>query len=121
MRELWELGDVELLSSSYVLAEARRNLAEQRRENLPQLDSLIGALTLAMDVETPATAPADLDDKDVPVLAAAIGAGASHLLTGDKAHFRHLFGRTVGGVLILPPGEYLRGRQSPEGKPEDPT
>ncbi len=50
-----------------------------------------------------------LPDKDVPVLAAAVRAEATHLLTGDLAHFGHLMGTTVDGVLILRPATYLAG------------
>ncbi len=45
---------------------------------------------------------------DQPILLAAIGADATHLLTGDYAHFGKLYGSTIGGVLVLPPPEFLR-------------
>lgn len=51
-----------------------------------------------------------LDDKDVPILLAAIEARATHLLTGDQQDFGHLYGRTVSGVKIVMPGEYLKRR-----------
>ena len=40
---------------------------------------------------------------------AAIGVGATHLLiTGDFRHyFGPLYGESIEGVLILPPGDYL--------------
>ena len=41
--------------------------------------------------------------------AAAIGARASHLLTGDITHFGHLLGRTIADVTILTPSQYLSG------------
>lgn len=47
---------------------------------------------------------------DRPILLAAIAARATHLLTGDVKHFGRLFGRRVEGVVILTPGDYLRGR-----------
>lgn len=49
-----------------------------------------------------------LPDKDRPILLAAIDARATHLLTGDFRHFGPYYGQTLEGVLILPPGEYLR-------------
>ena len=49
----------------------------------------------------------ELPDKDRPVLLAAIGVGATHLLTGDFRHFGPLFGESIEGVLILPSGYYL--------------
>ena len=45
---------------------------------------------------------------DQPILWVAIGADATHLLTGDYAHFGKLYGSTIGGVLVLPPPEFLR-------------
>jgi uncharacterized protein len=48
-----------------------------------------------------------LPAKDRPILAAAIRAGATYLLTGDIHHFGEYFGRTFGGVQILPRGDYL--------------
>ncbi len=45
---------------------------------------------------------------DQPILLAAIGADATHLLTGDYAHFGKLYGSTIGVVLVLPPSEFLR-------------
>jgi len=49
-----------------------------------------------------------LPRKDVPSLLAAIEARATHLLTGDLRHFGSYFGKRVEGILVLPPGEYLR-------------
>ncbi len=37
--------------------------------------------------------------KDQPILAAANGAGCTHLLTGDARHFGHLYGKRVQGAL----------------------
>ena len=45
---------------------------------------------------------------DVPILLAAIAARATHLLTGDLRHFGSYLGKRVEGILVLPPGEYLR-------------
>ena len=49
-----------------------------------------------------------LPEKDVPILLAAIAARATYLLTGDLRHFGSYFGKRVEGILVLPPGEYLR-------------
>jgi len=50
-----------------------------------------------------------LHAKDVPILLAAISATATHLLTGDR-DFDAYFGKSIGGVLILRPAEYLAMR-----------
>jgi hypothetical protein len=49
-----------------------------------------------------------LPEKDAPIFLAAVAARATHLLTGDLRHFGPYFGRTIGGILILPPATYLR-------------
>jgi hypothetical protein len=63
--------------------------------------------------------------KDVPILAAA-AAGADLLITGDRRHFGHLFGRTLEGVTVLGLAEALRqllgtmGTERPEQR-QDPS
>ena len=42
-----------------------------------------------------------LPEEDAPILAAAVTAQADVLVTGDRGHFGHLFGRTVRGVREL--------------------
>jgi hypothetical protein len=48
-----------------------------------------------------------LPEKDAPILAAAMAAGATHLITGDRRDFGAHYGKTIGGVLVLPPRDYL--------------
>lgn len=110
LRRLWELAEVVLLSSEYAVAEARHNLsAGEQRE---RLDALIRDVKIVNESAEPEILPRDvkLPVKDRPILAAAIQAKATHLLTGDKTDFGELFGRCIGGVKILRPAEYLRMR-----------
>ena len=110
LTSLWRLDDVRLLGSPHVVAEAQRNVHD------PAARKRLGSL-LETVVSLPSE-PADFDiqpdpglpDKDRPVLLAAIVSGADYLLTGDMTHFGPLMGTTVGGVRVLLPGEYLRGR-----------
>ena len=106
-RRLWDLSDVVLLASSYVLEEARRNL--DTRERLDRLDDLIGALVLVED-DAPLPPWVQLVEKDEPILQGALTGKATHLLTGDKKHFRELLGTHVEGILVLQPGDYLAQR-----------
>ncbi|TVQ32634.1 MAG: PIN domain-containing protein [Phycisphaeraceae bacterium] len=107
---LWTLSRVELITSLYAVNEARRNLIDrEKRERLGRLlrevqihEDPVQHERLFSDVELP--------EKDQPILAAAIDAGATHLLTGDKTHFGALYGLTIEGVLVLSPGSYLKGR-----------
>ena len=108
--ELWRLKKVLLFSSGYSLEEARRNLALLRPDRLSNLQQLIAKVQFA-DAPPLATAPIEaraLPKKDLPILLAAIEARATHLLIADTRHFGPLRGKTVEGVLVLTPGDYLR-------------
>ena len=107
LRRLWRLSDVRLVTSGYAAAEARANLAvvEQR----DRLDALLESVeTVPEGVLRPIPEDVDLPAKDRPILQAAIAASATHLITGDVTHFGAFFGRTIEGVVILPPADYLR-------------
>ena len=102
---LWRRSQAALITSAYALAEAERHLdAEQRT----RLQRLMREVEIVPDVpvgDLPGSVA--LREKDAPVLAAAIAAGATHLITGDRRDFGTLYGKRVGGVLILPPRDYL--------------
>jgi|GEM_PF-5168479 hypothetical protein len=51
-----------------------------------------------------------LPEKDRPVLAAAIAARATHLVTGDARYFGAYFGKRIRGVLVTTGADYLRTR-----------
>jgi predicted nucleic acid-binding protein len=104
---LWDLPDVKLITSDYAAQEARRNLAaSDQRERLESLIARVRLITAIPEVDLPESL--ELPDKDQPILLSAIGAHATHLLTADYAHFGKLYGSTIGGVLVLPPSEFLR-------------
>jgi hypothetical protein len=108
LRRLWRLPGARLITSVYAAEEARRNLGQpkQRRELEDLLDP-VEIVPTATPAEHPLFSTIDLPDKDQPILLAAIGVGATHLLTGDFRHFGPYYGKRVEGVLILPPGAYL--------------
>jgi hypothetical protein len=59
-----------------------------------------------------------LDEKDVPLLCAAIRARSDYFVTGDRRDFGHLFGTRVQGILVVTPlmlAEILAGRTEREG------
>ena len=109
LRKLWALPDVELVAAGYALEECARNIHDPTQR--AELDGLLASVR-TLDYPVGASWPGDvnLDEKDRPILLAAIHAGASHLLTGDVRHFGHLYGRKIAGVLILTPAEYLKSR-----------
>lgn len=111
LRRLWRLLGARLITSVYAAEEARRNLSnpEQRRE-LEELLDYVEVVPTAASTDHPLFWTIELPDKDRPVLLAAIGAGATHLLTGDFRHFGPYYGKRIEGVLVLPPGEYLSSR-----------
>jgi predicted nucleic acid-binding protein len=93
-----------LLGSPFVMEEARRNIAAKKPERLQALEILISELMLV--AEPPPGRMADmlrhgLPAKDAPVLAAAVFARADALITGDRAHFGHLYGTVVEGTRVL--------------------
>jgi uncharacterized protein len=109
LRRLWELSDAALLVSDFVIEEARRNLALLRPERLDDLERLAVKMEIVVATLTAVPTEAErLPDKDVPVLLAAVAGRATHFLTVDKKHFGSLFGKKVGTVLVLSPGDYLR-------------
>jgi predicted nucleic acid-binding protein len=109
LRRLWSLPDVELLTSAYAVAEAERHLDEEQR---PRLLELLKGVHVISDVPSDALpASVVLRAKDAPILATAIAARATHLVTGDRRDFGEYFGESVAGVLILPPRDYLQKKE----------
>jgi predicted nucleic acid-binding protein len=106
----WTLPGVELVTSAYAIEEARRNLA--RAEQVEWLDVLAGGLRIVHERGTWAL-PRDviLPDKDRPILAAAVISGATHLITGDQAHFGVWYGQLLCGIRVLRPAAYLDSRR----------
>ena len=104
---LWKLPQCRLLTSSYAGEEARRNLAGSTQR--ARLGKLLESVTIVGEAESLGDANLGLPAKDQPILAAAIHAKATHLLTGDPRHFGPLYGRTIGGLLITRPAAYLQG------------
>jgi len=108
--EFWKLKGAILCSSKYAVEEARINLAlEIQRSRLEKLSA-----RLRLFDAPPAELPrgVSLPDNDAPILLAAIAAEATHLITGDVRHFGPYLGRTIEGILILTPADYLRALSS---------
>jgi uncharacterized protein len=112
LTRLWRRDDTQLLSSAYASEEARRNLAVDRPEAVPRLKRLLESVSTVdppQGLKLPKTIR--LDPKDQPILLAAIHARADYLLTGDSRHFGHLYGKRIGGVLVLRPAAYFDRRR----------
>lgn len=107
--EFWALPDAELVTSAYAWEEAYRNLP--RPEQRARLQGLAPGLRLVQERGSwPLPPDVLLPEKDRPIAAAAILSGATHLITGDAAHFGVWYGERIGGVLVLRPAAYLQAR-----------
>lgn len=92
----------ELVSSQAAVGEALRNLERKASDAslaVQTLQVLLRNVSLtSLLVELPGV---ELVEKDRPILGAAVASQCSHLLTGDERHFKHLYGKMVGGVTIV--------------------
>ena len=105
---LWEVPGITLVTSSYVVEEARRNLSEEVQRS--RLEELLKRVEVgeAMMLPPELRGEVDLPEKDWPVLGGAAASGATHLITGDVRHFGRYFGERPLGVLVLRPADYLK-------------
>ena len=96
-----------LLTSSYVLAEVKANLAALpagSSDNWAQIRAKLEAVPDVLTFEWPAVfAPA----RDRPILFTA-SAWAEVLLTLDRRDFTDLLGTSFYGLAILKPGDFLQ-------------
>ena len=99
-----------LCTGHYALEEARTNLTEDAQRH--RLDQLSKNLEFFDSVARDLTRGVTLPEKDIPILLAAIEARSTHLITGDLRHFGPYFGKTLAGILVLSPADYLRLRSS---------
>jgi predicted nucleic acid-binding protein len=102
--ELASANRCNLLTSAFAWDEARRNIALKCPHRTTILDALRGQLDYAPVPDGSAIADAakqGLPDKDAPILAAARAAAVDILVTGDRTHFGHLYGKTVGSLRVL--------------------
>lgn len=106
LAELWKAGAA-LITSAYAVEEAYINLdTDEQRNRLNELVENVAIVESQPDFDLPAGIK--LPDKDKPIILAAISAEATHLLTGDVTHFGEYYGKKIGGVLVMAPGDYLR-------------
>lgn len=105
----WSIPSAELVTSYYAAAEARRNLA--RDDQHKRLERLLRTMRQVPEAD-PALLPSDvlLPEKDRPILAAAISAEATHLITGDRKHFGVWYGKRIGPLTVLSPAAYVDER-----------
>lgn len=118
LARLWQVVGAELVTSSYAIVEAERNLDSEAQ--LVRLKGLLEGVTEVGDSAVPADIVhgVNLPEKDLPILAAAKAANCTHLITGDVRHFGPHMGAELMGVLVLSPAEYLRRSNEQVGPPQ---
>ena len=112
-------GMCELVASPYAIDEARRNIARKQAANAPALERLIAQISVCREAAADSVQWAlstGLPEKDAPILAAAVDAKASMLVTGDRADFGFLYERELRGVSVLPPRSALERILTAAGK-----
>lgn len=88
---LGEMGLLTLVLPEAVVEEVRRNLSEKLAEASPLFEEFLRSVPVQVyraTAQDRQRACAFADPKDVPILAAAIGAGAPLLVTHNVRHFR---------------------------------
>jgi len=93
------LTTTEVITSDLACEEARRNILIKRPAWLNDFDGLLARLRTVPSIAF--TLPITLDEKDVPILCAAIRAECQYFVTGDRRDFGHLYDQNVNGVTIL--------------------
>jgi predicted nucleic acid-binding protein len=89
----------QLVTSNLAAEEARRNIQQKRPAWADGLDAVLSRIEIVPAVNTPLSVR--LDPKDVHILSTAIREKCTHLATGDKTDFAHLYGKTIAGVMVI--------------------
>jgi len=105
-RGLWSLENILVITSPYAVGEVSRNIESSGHRG--SFDALLAQTRFVSDASTQII-PTEtrLVAKDRPILAAAIAASVDYLVTGDKRHFEHLYGRRIGSVAVIGPADFL--------------
>ena len=108
--DLGAQGNWEIVSCSYAIEEARRNISIKFPDYLKRFEALLTRV-IRVPSRSGQMCPALLPEKDRPILEAAIQCKATHLLTGDFKDFGPFMNNPnlTGGVLIQTVSEFLEG------------
>ena len=87
------------VTSPHSWEEARRNIERKRPHLLPGLEKMRGRVKITHAFRLPPGV--EVEEKDKPILAGAIGEGCTHLWTGDRLHFGAFYGKRVHGVFVV--------------------
>jgi predicted nucleic acid-binding protein len=108
--DLGAQGYWEVMSCSYAIEEARRNISIKFPDYLKRFEALM-ATVIRVPSRSGRNCPVILPEKDRPILEATIQRKASHLLTGDIKDFGPFMNKPslTGGVVIQTTSEFLDG------------
>jgi predicted nucleic acid-binding protein len=102
---LWQIPNVELVTSNFAVEECQRNLPLlEQHERLARL--LLATRVLSFHRPPILQNAPPLAPKGQHVLAAAVLARASFLVTGDRTHFGAWYGSRILGVRVEPPASF---------------
>jgi hypothetical protein len=93
------------VASDLAVQEAKRNLVSKRPQWVEGFEKICTRLELVPSGRF--ALPVALEEKDVPLLCAAIAGKCQFFATGDKRDFGHLNGKTVLDVLTAPNADPL--------------
>ncbi len=115
--DLGAQGYWEIVTSSYAIEEARRNISIKFPDYLKRFETLVTRV-MRVPSRSGRNCPALLPEKDRPILEAAIQSKATHLLTGDIKDFGPFMNNAnlTGGVLIQTVSEFLDSFIKPRSK-----
>ncbi len=109
--EIGAAGRLTLLTSPLAVNEAQRNLEAKRPSALPAFERNLVHVQIVREpapVDVDRLTPAELAAKDRPILAAAIAARATHLVTGDERDFGLWMGRRASlPLFVMTPRQFL--------------
>jgi len=108
---LFDLADLScwsLITCRLACEEARRNLVIKFPACLERLEDLLQSIA-TVPMAGGVSCALELPDKDKPIFLAAVYGRATHLLTGDKAHFGPFMNKATEtqGIVIQTVSEFL--------------
>ncbi len=115
--DLGAQGYWEVVTSSFAIEEARRNISIKFLDYLKRFETLVTGV-MRVPSRSGRNCPVPLPEKDRPILEAAVLCKATHLLTGDIKDFGPFMNKanSTGGVVIQMVSEFLEGFLQPKGK-----
>jgi len=108
--DLGTQGYWEVVTCSYAVEEARRNVSFKFPDHLKRFETLVTRV-MRVPSRSGRNCPVPLPEKDRPILEAAILCEATHLLTGDIKDFGPFMNRAnlTGGVVVQTVSQFLEG------------